>query len=169
VLRRPLEFALRAVVGVVNQPGLRAPARDGHLERPLDELKAHVGEHAPADDQAAEAVDHRGEVQPPLPGGQVGDVRAPQAVRRRGIEVALDQVGRNPHARNAHGGAGLSRHRDALEPRLGDQPLDALAADADAVLKPQLGVDPGSAAGAVRGGVDLPDLRGQERVVQVAV
>ena len=36
---------LRALVGVVDQPGLGAAARDGHLQRVDDELCAHVVGH----------------------------------------------------------------------------------------------------------------------------
>ena len=35
---------------------------------------------------------HRGEVEPPFPGPQVGDVRDPQQVRPGGSKVALDEV-----------------------------------------------------------------------------
>ena len=120
---------------MVNQTGLRSPTCDGHLERPLDQLEAQRGEHAPAGDQPAEAVDDRGQVQPSLPGAQVGDVRAPQPVGRLGVEVALDQVRRDAHARHAHGGAGLAGHGDALEPRGAHQPLHPLSGHPDAVFE----------------------------------
>jgi hypothetical protein len=43
-------------------------ARDGHLERVDDELCAEIVAHRPADDAAGEAVDDRGESQPPAVG-----------------------------------------------------------------------------------------------------
>jgi hypothetical protein len=56
-----------ALVAVVDQAGLGAAARDGHLERVDDELGAEVVGDRPADDPAAVAVHHRGQVQPALP------------------------------------------------------------------------------------------------------
>jgi hypothetical protein len=38
VLRRPLEPGLAALVGVVDQPGRRPAARDGHLQGVDDQL-----------------------------------------------------------------------------------------------------------------------------------
>jgi hypothetical protein len=62
VLRRPIESALPAVIGVMNR-ALRRPARgDSHLKRRDDELAAHVTVHRPADDPAAEEILHRGQI-----------------------------------------------------------------------------------------------------------
>src|ERR1035437_9565331 len=41
---------LRALVGVVDQPGVRSSARERHLERVDDQASAHVGGHRPAPD-----------------------------------------------------------------------------------------------------------------------
>ena len=48
--------------------------------------------HAPAHHLAAEQVQHRGQVQSALVGGDVGDVVAPDLIGRLGREVALQQV-----------------------------------------------------------------------------
>src|ERR1700735_5800254 len=48
-LQRPLESALAAVIGVVDQPGLRAPARERHLQRVDHERRAHLCGHRPAE------------------------------------------------------------------------------------------------------------------------
>jgi len=52
VLRRPLEFALAALIGVMDQAGLGPPASQGHLQGVDDDLGSHVIGHRPADDPA---------------------------------------------------------------------------------------------------------------------
>src|SRR5438128_12040502 len=48
VLRRPLEFALRAAVGVEDQPRSGPTGVDGHAQGVADELGPHVVGHGPA-------------------------------------------------------------------------------------------------------------------------
>ena len=55
---------LRALVGMMNEPGRRPAAMKRHLERVDDELGAHVVGHRPADDPAAVGVLDGGEIQP---------------------------------------------------------------------------------------------------------
>ena len=69
-----------------SSPGLRPASRDRHLDRVDDELGPQVGAHRPADDPAAVAVDHRGEIEPALPGEDVLDVRDPELVRAGGLK-----------------------------------------------------------------------------------
>ena len=63
-----------------------------------DQVGAQVVGGGPADDPAGGEVDDGGQVEPALPGGDVGDVAAPAGVERRGGrvdgEVAADQIGR---------------------------------------------------------------------------
>jgi hypothetical protein len=66
-LRRPLDFALAALVEVMHETGPGAAAVKGHLERVDDELGAHVVGHRPADDPSREGVLDGGEVDPALP------------------------------------------------------------------------------------------------------
>jgi hypothetical protein len=56
VLRRPLESALAALIGVVDQTGVGLSARDRHVQCVDDEIGAHVIGDAPADDPAAVGV-----------------------------------------------------------------------------------------------------------------
>ena len=63
-----------------------------HLQCVGDELGAEVVGHRPADDAAAVQVLNGDEVQPPLPGTQVGDVCDPAAVRGAGCEVAVEKI-----------------------------------------------------------------------------
>ena len=51
--------------------------------------------------RAAEAIEHRGEVEPAFPGRDLLDIRTPEPVRRARGEVAPDQARGRPHAPNA--------------------------------------------------------------------
>src|SRR5918995_5762260 len=62
---------LRALIGVMGQPGPGAPTCERHLERVDDERRAHVGGHRPTDDRPRVGVLYRGEVEPPFPAPQV--------------------------------------------------------------------------------------------------
>jgi hypothetical protein len=79
-----------------------------------DKLLAHVRLHRPADDPAAEQVLHRREVQPPLTGADLLDVRAPDAVGSLGAEVAADEIAEWLHALHAHGAALAAAPASAL-------------------------------------------------------
>ena len=61
-------------------------------QRGLDQVGAQVVLDRPADDPAGAAVADRAQVQPALPGGQVGDVGGPDPVQLAGVEAAPDQV-----------------------------------------------------------------------------
>jgi hypothetical protein len=94
VLRRPLESALAAAVGVVNQldVGTGAAVRERHPQRVEHEVGAHVAGELPTHHPAAEGVDDEGEEHQALPAAQIGEVGHPQLVGPAGGEVALDQV-----------------------------------------------------------------------------
>jgi hypothetical protein len=79
VLRRPVESALAAGVGVLDQPvepGLPAGPH-GQLERLERQIGAHVPGERPTDDPAAEHIDDQREVGEPNPGPDVGQVTHP--------------------------------------------------------------------------------------------
>ena len=76
----------------MNQAWLWPSAMHRRLKRVCDELGAHVLGHRPADDPSAVGVLHGGEVEPPLPGPQIGDVRGLQHVRGVGPELPVDEV-----------------------------------------------------------------------------
>jgi hypothetical protein len=153
VLRRPIESALPAPVGVVDEPvqgGVAAP--DGHLQCVQGQVGAQVAGQPPADQQAGVAVDDEGGVAEARPGADVGQVGDPQLVGAGGGELPVDQVGRPLGLRIADGGAlGLAADR-ALEAELAHQPLDGAAGHLDA-LALQL---PPDLAGAVHLEVLLP-------------
>src|SRR4051794_27069993 len=91
-LARDGRDVLRAPVGVVHEAASGPAARHGHLERVDDEPRSQVLADRPADAAAAVAVDHRGEVEPALPGAHVGDVGDPEAVAASRAKVALDAI-----------------------------------------------------------------------------
>ena len=134
-LRRPLETALRALVGT----------RD-HLPRP-----------APPKSQL-ERVEHDCEVEKARRCRHVGEVRDPEPVSRLRVEAAVEQVAGRPDLlvlerralalAMAHAGKALRRHRA----------LDTLAADMDAFGR-RLGMDAKRAIGALRRRADPRALR----------
>jgi hypothetical protein len=90
--------------------------------------------HRPADNPARVAVHHRGKVKPSLPGAHVLDVCAPEAVRPGRLEVALDEIVGDTHARHADRRAPVTlryQPRHAFAPH---QPLHPFATDADAAV-----------------------------------
>jgi len=104
---------------VVHEPVARPAARDGHLKRPGDQLGFGDRPHLPADDPAAEAVEHRGQVQHALIGGDLLEIGAPQLVGRGRLEVAADEVRPGADALDAErtaAGAPAAAHVRAGEP-----------------------------------------------------
>src|SRR5262245_66623467 len=85
--------------------------------------------HRPADRAAAETVEHRGEVELALPGRDLLDIGAPEAVRCGRVEVAPDQIGGRAHALHADRRLALAPLHVAGETRAAHQPLNPLAAD----------------------------------------
>jgi hypothetical protein len=118
---------------VPDQAGLRAALCERHLQRIRDELGAHVVGHRPTDDPTAKDVLHRDEVQPALPRPQVGDVRDPQAVGRRGEKGAVDEVLADADARHADRRAPALLADGPGDRGLAHEPLHALAGDLLAV------------------------------------
>lgn len=90
---------------MVHEPRSGGALEQRHVERLEDDFGLQgVGER-PADDLAAEGVDHDRRIEPALPGGVLGDVGHPQHVRLARPEAALDEVvgerrlvGGAPHA-----------------------------------------------------------------------
>ena len=85
-LRRPVEFTLRAAIGVVDEidVGAGTAGAERHPQGVEDEVGAHVGGELPADDLAREDIDDEGEERNPLPAAQVGQIGDPELIRARG-------------------------------------------------------------------------------------
>jgi hypothetical protein len=108
---------------------------------------------------------HGGEIQPPLPGSEVGDVSDPAAVRYGRSEVALEQVVGDADARNAdRGGLPLALHQRA-EAGLAREPLDALAPEALTVIEHEVRPHPRRAVDVAAQPEQLTDASGQPLVL----
>src|SRR5229473_849233 len=75
------------------------------VERLQHQFGAQMGCHRPADDSAAESVEHYRQVKKPGPSRDVSYVGDPQPIGCRGDEVAFDQIGCRPRARLSHRGS----------------------------------------------------------------
>src|SRR3954463_7252338 len=128
----------------MDQAGAWSSSRDGHFECVHNELCLQVIAHRPANNPAREAVDDRGEIEPARAGWDVLDVRNPELVRRRGREVAADEVSGRPQARPPDRRLGPFPRNGAGESLRAHQPFDPFAAGPEALLA-QWG---GAAAGA---------------------
>jgi hypothetical protein len=80
VLRRPVESALAAAVGVEDHARLRVAGGDCVGQRAAGQFRAQVVREGVADDPPGRDVDDRGQVEPAFPGRDVGDVPAPSGV-----------------------------------------------------------------------------------------
>jgi hypothetical protein len=147
----------------MDEPALWPASLQCLLERVDDELGAEVVLERPADDAAAVAVDDHAEVEPALPRAQVGDVRDPEPVRCRRLEVALDEIIRDTHSRDTNRRPAAAPFDRAADARLSHQPLDALTTDGEAVGA-QVPVDARRAVGATAESVQLTDPL-QERLI----
>ena len=83
---------LRPAIGVKDRVVAGQAASDGEVEGVADQVGTHVVGHRVPDDLAVVQVDDRGQVEPPLPRGQVRDVPDQSSARCRGGEVPADQV-----------------------------------------------------------------------------
>jgi hypothetical protein len=111
--------------------------------------------HGPADDAAAEGILDGGQIEPALPGGQVGDVGDPEAVGALAREAAIDEIIGHADTRHADRRAPSPTLDLPRDPALAHEPLDALSPDSDAVAVAELGVDAPGAVDATSALVDL--------------
>ena len=81
-----------ALFAVMNEAVACPAAAKRHVQCVDYELCAHVIGRAPADDPATVGVLDGGQVDPTLPGPQMGDVGDPQHIRSGGAKVALDEI-----------------------------------------------------------------------------
>lgn len=96
MLRRPIEFALAAGIGVVYQTGDEliglSAGPQGHLQRVQRQRGGHRRGGAPADDATGEHVDHERGEHGPGPGRDIGEIDNPQPVRCGRGEVPSDMI-----------------------------------------------------------------------------
>jgi hypothetical protein len=137
-----------------------------HLQRVGYELGAHGLGHRPPDDPSGVGVLHGCEVEPPLPGPQIGDVRDPQLIRSVRPELPFNQIVGDPHTGHPDRGAPALDLHQARDPGLTHQPAHTPTRDADALTEAQLGLHTARAIDAACALVDLGDPRGQPRIAQ---
>jgi hypothetical protein len=158
-LRRPLDFALAAAIGVVHQRdvGARRPGPERHAQRVEDQRGVHVPGQLPAHHAPRVGVDDEAQEHQALPAAQVGQVGDPQLIGPRRGEVALYQI-RTPARRRVRpsGAPRLAAALGALDALGAHQPLDPVTPDVLAGPQQRL---PGApvAIGVVVGGVQLAD------------
>jgi len=85
---------------MLDQSGSRALALQRHHESCKRQFGSEMVAHGLADDLAAVEIHYSSQVQPAFAGRNVGDVSEPDAVWRRGREVAVEKVGRDRHCRS---------------------------------------------------------------------
>ena len=144
-----------------DEPVRRATAPKCHGQRLGDQLGAHVAGQRPPHDSATRQVDDSGQVRPPLPGGDVGDVADIAAIDvSPGAKGALNEVESRLGSRVGDGGLAPPLLAAAFEAHLAHEPAHPAFPAAHTALS-QLFVDPRGPIGALGLGVDLLDLIGQ--------
>src|SRR3954471_15681262 len=133
VLRRPLELTLAAPVAMMDEAALHRTAVVQRLLKSIeDEIRMRRPRHPPADDAAGEDVDDEGHVDEALPGRHVGEIRHPQGVRMRCLEVPVHLVRRAGRRLVSDGGPGLLAANGAAQAHLPHQALYRAAGHHDA-------------------------------------
>src|SRR5690606_23654823 len=77
----------------VDQPLARSPSPDSLINRFQSQLAANCRLGGTANNFAREQIHDDSQIEPALPGPNVGNVRNPDLVRMRRCELALQQVG----------------------------------------------------------------------------
>src|SRR4028119_827287 len=103
MLRPPLESALAAAVGVMQQPGPGSSNNEGSSQGGERQFLVQPVADRPADHAPGEQVDDNGEIQPALSGPDVAAVGAPLLVGALGRKVLVEQVGRDREGMKAVG------------------------------------------------------------------
>jgi hypothetical protein len=160
VLRRPVEFTLAAPVGMKDTSVGEFAVVGGHGDRVDHQAGLHMIGQRPADDSLAVTVNDGRQIQPSLPGGNVGDIADEFAARRRGGEVPADQVRGGRRGRIGLGGAPPGPGLAGDQPESAHQCPDQLGRDGHPATR-EGGVHPPVAVGAVRVIEDLVDQFGQ--------
>lgn len=87
---------LDAAIRVMQQTRARTPSAQCHAERAQREIDVKRLAHRPADAAARGEIQHRGQVEPALPGRDVGNVADPDPIHLGHVELAIEESGRDP-------------------------------------------------------------------------
>src|SRR5579859_7139579 len=131
-------------------------------------LGVQHGTQRPTDDAARVDVEDDGQVEPALPGADVGDVGDVLLVRPGRREVSVHQIGGRSGLGVALGGLAIAAPMGTLDAQMAHEPEDPLARAAHAVVVTQLVEDAWSAVGEARARVDGDDEFAQARVFFLA-
>src|SRR5215831_11589818 len=134
VLRRSIESALHAAIGMMHEATLseRALIVEGLLQSIEHKVSSRRTRHTPTNDPSREGVDDEGDVDEPLPGGDIGEVREPQGVRCGRVELSVHPIERARCGLVAHGGASRLAAYRPLQAHLAHQAGDGTARDIEA-------------------------------------
>jgi hypothetical protein len=160
VLRRPVESALGAAVGMKYRGGAEMTVFLRHGQGVDDQAGAHMVGGLPTDDHPSGEIDDGGQIQPTLVGAQVGDVTDETGAGLPGGEVTADQVRCADRLLTRHGGAFVRPWLAGFQPEFAHHVRDQADAAGDA-LPVERGRNTPAAVGAA-GRLEHPtDLGGQ--------
>jgi hypothetical protein len=96
VLRRPLESALAPTIAVVNEPATpdRTTLMQSLFQGIEDKARMSRARHPPANDTPGIGINHKGDVDKAGPGRDICEVRHPEHVRPRRLELPVHPIGR---------------------------------------------------------------------------
>ena len=155
---------LAPAVRVMDQARARVSGSQSSPQRLHHQLRPHVVSGCPAHNAATEQVEDDGEIQPPGRGPDVGDVRGPQLVGPRRVEILLDQVWRNGLAMVRVRGSSKTSSTGSSESQAGHQSRDTVATKLQTSLL-ELGVDARAPVGPSALAMDCRDLDPEALVV----
>ena len=92
----------------------------------------HATADPPAHDAASKDVDDEGDIDPALPGRDLGDVRYPELIGTLGLELAVDPIWRARRFRTGYRGTHDLASHDPAQSRTAHEPLDRAAGYRDA-------------------------------------
>src|SRR5215207_5082324 len=153
---------LATLVRMEDHPGLGVAGGDRVGQRVSDQLGTEMLGQGEPDHPARGNVDHGGQIQPAVPGREVGDVATPAGIDRGGVDgnVAADQVRAGGGCRVGDGRALEPARRAATQPGGPHQACHTFAAMAVPATT-QFGVDAWGAVAALGGLVGLADVLGE--------
>ena len=130
---------LAASVAMMHQPALapRPPVVQSLLQSIEHEARVGRARHTPADDTPGVGIDDKGDIDKARPGRHVGEVRDPERVRPRCLELPIDVVQRAWRCLVADRGSDRPAADDTLQSHGLHQALDGAAGHALA-FPPQL-------------------------------
>lgn len=159
-----LAGVLTAPIPMVEQAQLWLAQTQGHLERVEHQLLLKAFGHRPTHHPAREQIEDHRQVEPALPGPDIGDVCYPGLVRTVGGELSVEDVRGYRLVMLGIGGSPELAPRGALQAHLAHQTSYPLAAEAQ-TLGPQLGVDARAAVGPTASLVNRSDRHLQQPII----